>query len=99
MTNDDDFEPAVVDLVMKLRLLLAGNHPTVVGAALGDLVSTFIAGHIVPGNKHDTKALQQQMLEFHVKLVKQLIPEAAKEIKANAANLPALPVHRTPRHV
>jgi hypothetical protein len=59
-------------LSMKIRPLLAGLSPEVQGGVLADLVSVFIAGH--------HPELREAMLEMHVDLVRELIPETEKEI-------------------
>jgi hypothetical protein len=59
-------------LSMMIRPLLAGRAPEVQGAVLGELVSLFIAGH--------HPQLRDEILEQHIKLVRDLIPECEKEI-------------------
>jgi hypothetical protein len=63
---------AVELLSMKIRPLLAGLPPDVQGCVLADLVSVFIVGH--------HPELREAMLEMHVDLVRELLPETEKEI-------------------
>ena len=55
-----------------IRLILAGIPPEVQGGVLAELVSVFIAAH--------HPELREAMLEMHVDLVRDLIPETEKEI-------------------
>jgi hypothetical protein len=63
---------AIELLSMKIRPLLSGIPPEVQGGVLADLVSVFIVGH----HPH----LREAMLEMHVDLVRELIPETEKEL-------------------
>jgi hypothetical protein len=66
-TTDD-----VMRISMAIRPLLGGHSPEVQGAVLGDLVSLFIAGH--------HPQLRDMVLDQHIQLVRNLIPESEKEI-------------------
>jgi hypothetical protein len=57
---------------MAIRPLLAGHSPELQGAVLGDLVSLFIAGH--------HPQLRDMVLDQHIELVRNLVPESEKEI-------------------
>jgi hypothetical protein len=59
-------------LSRKIRPLLAGKPPEVIGAVLGELVSLFIAG--------TRPSLRRWTLDQHIKLVTDLVPESEKEI-------------------
>jgi hypothetical protein len=72
----------MVELVSKI---FAGQPAEAVGAALGDLVATFIAGHVILDDnrqikRSETEKVREVMLEQHVELVKDLIPENEREI-------------------
>lgn len=53
-------------LVEQISGILAGRHPSVIGATLSDLVSMLIAGH------HPT--IREELMASHVKLVWDLLP-------------------------
>lgn len=53
-------------LVDLIRPILGGNDPAVIGAALVDLLSTYIAGH--------HPALRYEQLDLLVTTVRQMVP-------------------------
>src|SRR5262245_46031556 len=61
---------------------LAGKPPEVQGAALADLVATFLAGHMVAGDPEATAKLREELLTTHIEIVRQLIPVNEKDILA-----------------
>lgn len=53
-------------LIDKCRPLLAGKHPAAQGAALADLLATWIAGH--------PPEIRDELLAHHIAAVKDMIP-------------------------
>ncbi len=76
MSDPHDVEP----LVEAIRPLLAGRPAEVQGAALADLLALLLAGHIVYGNRAETRALRKRLLAFHMAEVRRLLPVNAKLI-------------------
>lgn len=82
MTNDPDQEgaaaahdaKAAMELAQQVRLLFVGKSPDVQGAALADLLSTWLAGHVVGGDFHATADLRAALLEAHLAAVRELVP-------------------------
>ena len=71
--NKHEATTEVAILVEMIRPLLAGRSPEVVSATLADLLSMWLAGHFVGGDKENA-ALREQLLADHVELVRRLIP-------------------------
>ena len=57
-------------IVNAIKPLLAGHPPEVQGAVLADLLAMFLAGHVGP----DADTVREDLLWFHIDLVRQLIP-------------------------
>jgi hypothetical protein len=68
----DDDQTRAVRLVQMIRPLLAGNQPEAVGAALGELVAIFLAGH-----HPSTRAEARQTL---LELIDELVPVSIEEM-------------------
>jgi hypothetical protein len=68
-----------VELERKLRPLFAGYHPAAQGGALAALVALFIAGHRNP-DAGEQKRMRRELFRMHLKMVRQMIPEADREI-------------------
>ena len=67
---DADFNFAEVhELVDQIRPILAGRDPAIQSMVLADLLSTWLAGHLVAGDKKQTAKLREKLLAGHVKLV------------------------------
>lgn len=65
-----EFSPQdTIDLVEKIRPLLAGHDPRIQGAALADLLAIWLAGHVI-ATPEDRDAL----LALHIEYVRQLVP-------------------------
>lgn len=62
----------VIELSQQMGRLLAGHHPAVQGAALADLLATWLAGH--------SPAVREQLFALHVVKVRELIPVNARAI-------------------
>jgi hypothetical protein len=70
MSQADD----VVALVTAVRPLFIGTPPEIQGAALADLVSIWLAGHVVRGDPKATKRWREQVLKVHIETVRLLVP-------------------------
>ena len=70
MTEADE----VVDLVQILRPLFVDKPKEVQGAALADLVSIWLAGHVVRGDPAATERWRNSILDLHVEVVRELTP-------------------------
>ena len=71
---------AAADLVAQMKPLLSGKSAEVQGAALADLLSIWLAGHIVPADTEKTDQLRGEMLGLHIMAVLELVPESELEI-------------------
>lgn len=60
--------------------ILAGEPSEIQGAALCDLVSRHIAGHVIRGDVEQTRALRRTLLAAFVATVEALIPLADEEV-------------------
>ena len=69
-----DAEAARRALSATIRAHLAGHDPIVQGAVLADLLSMWLAGHVVEGDDKATERLRRDLLKVHVAFVKGLIP-------------------------
>jgi hypothetical protein len=65
---------AAVKLARRARKTFAGKDPTIVGAALCELVALHLASHIAPDNPRETDRLREDLLETFIVVVRQLIP-------------------------
>jgi hypothetical protein len=65
---------AVWRLVRAVTPHFRGKAPEVQGAALADLLATWLAGHVVPGSEADTEASREAVLQLHLDAVRRLIP-------------------------
>lgn len=70
----------IAALVDGIRPLLAGRPAEVQGAALADLLATWLAGHHVQGNRVATNGLRNTLLTMHVEMVRKLVPVNARTI-------------------
>ena len=59
--------------------LMAGRAPAVQGAICADLLSCWLAGHIVPGDEKATAAARERILKAHIETVRMLIPINEKD--------------------
>ena len=69
--NQDATE--VMQLVRAISPMLAGRKPEVQSAALADLLSMWLAGHVWRGDPKATKRLREHMLKQHLGAVRTLI--------------------------
>lgn len=54
-------------------MVLRGEGPGVQGAALADLMSTFLRGHRIPGDREAEIEMREAMLEQWCRTVRQLV--------------------------
>jgi hypothetical protein len=55
-----------VSIAARCHPLLAGHHPVIQGAALADLLATWLAGH--------DPEVREALLDAHVHIVRELVP-------------------------
>jgi hypothetical protein len=67
-------------VVQQIRPLLAGLRSESQGAILADLLSLWLAGHLVPGSQEETDELRTLLLDNHIEAVRALIPSSEQEI-------------------
>jgi hypothetical protein len=67
-------------IVLQIKPFLAGLRSESQGAILADLLSLWLAGHIVPGNQEETEKLRGILLDNHIEAVRLLIPSSEQEI-------------------
>lgn len=60
--------------------LMAGRAAGIQGAICADLLSCWLAGHIVPGNEQATANAREAILKAHIETVRRLIPIQEREI-------------------
>jgi hypothetical protein len=79
-TFPDRPEQYACDLAERIRPMLAGEHPAIVGAVLAQLVAVHIAGHKVPS------FLRAHLLRLHSDAAWKLVPIADAELDARRDN-------------
>lgn len=67
-------------LSAQLQPLLTKHHPVTQGAALVDLVATWLAAHVEEGGLSPTRALRQQLLSDFIIAVEAMVPVCAEEL-------------------
>jgi hypothetical protein len=64
-------DPRLVEMIVStISPVLRGFAPEIQGAVLADLLALWLAGHMGP----DAEALRDELLEEHIKTVRELIP-------------------------
>jgi hypothetical protein len=71
-----------IQIIDAIRPLLAGKEPAIQGAALADLLATWLAGHFAD-TPAATSQLRAQLLKEHITVVRELIPENERELLAH----------------
>lgn len=71
---------AALQLSRKLREVIAGHSPELQGAALADLLSIWLAGHLIVGDPEATSSHREELLQLHIGCVRDLIPDSEIEI-------------------
>jgi len=87
LNNEPELDSSVLaletqELVAQIKPILFGRRSEVQGAALADLVSLWVAGHLIPGDPVETEHFRQFILEQHIDGVLALIPASEAEILA-----------------
>jgi hypothetical protein len=82
MTKSREAAELVDEIVQRIRPILAGNAPEVVGGALADLFSMFLAGHFDEKGPAETAVLREQLISQWLDTVRQLIEPNEKIILA-----------------
>jgi hypothetical protein len=80
MTVNESDMAAVTGMVALMRRHLAGHRPELQGAALADLLATWLAGHHIEGDARATNRLRTTILTLHMEAVRGMVPIAAQEI-------------------
>jgi hypothetical protein len=80
----------VTALVKRVRRYFSGQSAHVQGAALANLLATWLARHVEPDHPEETKRLREELLEMHLVTVRALIDinyrmDVEPQIKAGAA--------------
>jgi hypothetical protein len=68
-----DYGEQTLNLVQRIRPLLAGRDPSVQGAALAELTATWVHGHFILGDATQTQELRVKLLEEQNKLIRRLL--------------------------
>lgn len=68
----------VVALVNRIRPVLAGQPPQLVGAALADLLAVWLVSHSVEGDENATRDVRAELLANHCGQVRRLTTVNAK---------------------
>lgn len=74
--EQDQLTRLAIQIAQQMHPLLAGYPPEVQGAALADLLATWLAGHQGP----DAEQLREELLAQHIEAVRQLVPVNEKMI-------------------
>lgn len=81
MSSTDADAQKVHRLIGSLARILAGNPAPVQGAVLADLLAIWLAGHIAEsGDAAETARLREEMLDYHLRAVRALVPINAERI-------------------
>jgi hypothetical protein len=70
MSGAEDVE-AIVEAV---KPHFVGQPGDIVGAALADLLSLWLAGHVIPDDLQTSHRHQERLLKLHIKMVRALVP-------------------------
>lgn len=80
--DDQEFDAnEAVALAKSIHPMLEGKPAPIIGAALADLVSLLIAGHVAD-TPLKTQKVRELVLEEHIKAVRRLLPLQDAMIKA-----------------
>jgi len=80
MTPDNAAPAEIIAMVDAIGKVLAGHPASLQSAALADCLAMWLAGHHVPGDERATRKMRAELLAMHCSLVRQLVPENAKQI-------------------
>lgn len=74
----------VFSLVDRIRPILANQDTSVQGAVLAELLSLWLAGHILEPRDDQAQAeLREELMQHHMRLVRNLIPYNEETIREN----------------
>jgi hypothetical protein len=59
-------------LTDRISPILHGHNPEIQGAVLAELLATWLAGHVVPGDRMQTILLRGRLFHEHMKIVRDL---------------------------
>ncbi len=62
----------VLALANRIKPILANHRPEVQGAVLAELLSIWLAGHLIPGDEKETQAFREELLTTHCAMVREL---------------------------
>ena len=68
-------------LTDRISPILHGHNPEIQGAVLAELLATWLAGHVVPGDRMQTILLRGRLFHEHMKVVRDLTKLNAMRIK------------------
>jgi len=68
-----DYSKQALELVQRIRPLLAGWHSSVQGAALAELTAIWLSGHSVLGDANETQEFRKRLLEGQTKCIWDLL--------------------------
>jgi hypothetical protein len=68
-------------LTDRISPILHGHKPEIQGAVLAELLATWLAGHVVPGDRMQTILLRGRLFHEHMKIVRDLTKLNAMRIK------------------
>lgn len=71
----------VAAIVAAIHPLLAGRGAAIQGAALADCLATWLAGHVILGDRQETAKLRRIVLDHHLRAVRDLLPIADAAIR------------------
>jgi hypothetical protein len=69
-----DLEARADAIIAACNAVFAGQHPSVQGLALAEMLATWIAGHQLP------EAVHEVLLAFHTEKVRSLLPLARERV-------------------
>lgn len=64
----------VEPIVRRIHRLLAGQPAQLQSGVLADLLAIWLAGHIVLGDPAETDRLRKELLDEHLRMVRELLP-------------------------
>lgn len=70
----------VRELCERIRPILAGNGPEVIGATLCDLLAVLLAGYAVSDSVEETHKLREEILTHHIECLWELVTLNAKQL-------------------
>jgi hypothetical protein len=72
--------PEAAKMLDECSKALVGHETYVQGAVLADLLSMWLAGHNVVGDREATDRLREGLLQEHIQAVRALIPVSEQQI-------------------